>query len=185
MLSYDLDDGISTTLNASNGDLNTFYDTGTNNPFFRSLDANNNAVFWSLSDNSIVSQSRSGSTPTTIYTNQTNNLQEVAVYNDTLYWHSDDTDTIYKGSTDGLAAPVVVATGVTSIQDMVATADYIYYTRNTDNVWQVSTSGGAASVLFSTPNNFHTLRGIDVYNNMIYVGNYGINDFYTANLDGS
>ncbi len=185
ILSYDLDNGISSTLNAADGDLNTYYDSGGDDPFFKGMDANESGVFWSNSDNNILFQGMNDLSPTTLYSSQTNDLEIVAVHGTSLYWHSEDTDTIYKGGTDGVTARTVVATGVSTVTDMVATDDYIYYTNNTDDVRRVSTSGGSPEVLFSVPFAFARLRGIDVYNDAIYVAEYDVNTLYMANLDGS
>lgn len=183
--SLDLDVEVSETLNVDNGDLNIFHTTSTDTErFLRSLDADQTHVYWVDNEGTIFSNQISDGALATLYTTGLTDIRHIAVKGDKLYWHDWDTDMIYTGSTDGSVTATSIAS-VSTVWDMVATDDFIFYTDNGRHVRKVSTSGGDSSIHFSDSGTFTTLRGIEVYRGKIYVAQDGFPKLLSANLDGS
>ncbi len=158
---YDLDQGVDASLNAANGELNLFHTiNSTGTPFLRTLDADDTKVYWANNNGSIFANSIADSTITTLYNTFQTGIRNISVNGDKLYWHDEESDTIYAGKIDGSGEPAALAT-VTAISDMVATNDSIFYTINRRHVRKVSTSGGTPEIHFTTGNAFTTLQGLD------------------------
>jgi hypothetical protein len=187
IFSYDFDHGVGSTLDAGNGDLDIYHDLGGDDPYIHGMEADANGVYWTTSTGEILFKAHGSATTTTLYSGLGTQIRNITVSGTNLFWHDEDTNAVYKGSTDGVASATVLTSSINAISDMVATSDTIFYFTGSNNlVRQIDIATGTASTLASiSGETFTQFTGIAVYDNKIYAASTGIARHYSMDIDGT
>lgn len=187
IFSYDFDNGVGSTLNAANGDLDIYHDIGSDNPYVKGMEVDANGLFWTTSTGEIMFKAHGSASTSTLYSGLGTQIRDITVSGTNLFWHDEDTNALYKGSTDGVASASVLTSSINAISDMVATSDTIFYFTGSNNlVRQIDIATGTASTLVSiSGETFTQFTGIAVYDNKIYAASTGIARHYSMDIDGT
>jgi hypothetical protein len=115
-------------------------------PYVVLVDAEN--VYWTDAAGTIVKEAKAGGTPTTIYSQWGESLQNVAVDGDAIYWTNEQPGSIMKLSVSGGAATTLTTTSPAAgtLTSLAAFGGMVFWT-NSNSVMSVPESGSAVATV--------------------------------------